>query len=256
MNKKQKVYYYKTYTQDFVFSKDQDCKLPDHYQWIHQNAIYRLMSYVIFEIARIFSWFFCKIHLHTTVKNRKVLKECKGKGIFVFGNHTQEIADAFQPAIVLWPRRIYTVVGTANLGIPVLGKILPILGALPIPNHIRQMRSLTDAIKERIRQKKCVIIYPEAHVWPYCTMIRDFPVTSFHYPVEDQAPSYAMTTTYQKRRWSDKPKVTVYLDGPFYPDDTLNKKEQREKLRDQIYAAMKERSKLSTYAYIRYVKEK
>ena len=45
------------------------------------------------------------------------------------------------------------------------------------------------------------------------------------------------------------------LDGPFWPDDSLKKKERQQHLRDQVYACMTERSKNSTYDYIRYVKE-
>lgn len=255
MSKRDRICHYTSETQDFVFSREQDHCLPQEYQWIPDSALWRLGSGVFYEIARVFSWIFCGIHLHTRVKNRKVLRTCQDEGIFVYGNHTQPVADAFAPAIVLWPRRIYTVVSPANLGIPVLGRLLPMLGALPIPDQMRQMKAFTEAVRERIAQKHCVIIYPEAHVWPYCTMIRDFPSTAFHYPVDCHAPCYAMTTTYQRRRWSKKPRATVYLDGPFYPDTTLRKKEQREKLRDEVYAAMKARSCQSTYAYIQYIKE-
>ena len=69
MNKEKKVYYYKEYTQDYVVSKNQNYQLPDNYKWIHKNPIYSLGANIVYEIARIFAWFFCKIHLSTKVKS-------------------------------------------------------------------------------------------------------------------------------------------------------------------------------------------
>lgn len=120
--------YYKTFSDDFVESKNQNYKLPSNYKWIHKNKIYHFLSKIVYIIAYIFSFFYCKFVLHVSIKNRKILKENKDKGYFVYGNHTQPIGDAFLPALVCSPKHIYTVVSPANLGIPILGKLLPIMG--------------------------------------------------------------------------------------------------------------------------------
>lgn len=126
------------------------------------------------------------------------------------------------------------------------------LGILPIPNSTKRMKEFFKAIKQRMDEKKCVVIYPEAHVWPYYTKIRPFASTSFKFPVEMEMVSFCMTTTYQKRKWGKKPKITIYVDGPFEIDSNLSKKEKQEKLKNDIYQCMKERSEKSTYEYIEY----
>ncbi len=35
------------------------------------------------------------------------------------------------------------------------------------------------------------------------------------YPVELDVPSFALTTTYHRRRFGRKPRTVTYLDGPF-----------------------------------------
>ena len=75
------------------------------------------------------------------------------------------------------------------------------------------------------------------------------------YPVELDAPSFAMTTTYHKRRFGKKPRTVTYLDGPFYPNADLPARERAKELRDRIYEAMLRRSKESDCEYIRYVKK-
>ena len=56
--------------------------------------------------------------------------------------------------------------------------------------------------------------------------------------------------TFQKRRFFKKPGITVYVDGPFFPDESLPLKAAQKKLRDEVHAAMKARAEEhSTYEY-------
>ena len=52
-----------------------------------------------------------------------------------------------------------------------------------------------------------------------------------------------------------KPKIVIYVDGPFYPDRSLSEKEQQETLRNEIYNCMLERSKNSNFEYVKYVQK-
>ena len=158
---KENIYYYKTYNDDFVKSKNQDYKLPDDYKWIKNNIWYKLCSNVLYFIAYTFSFFYCTLFLHVKVKNRKVLKKYKKQGYFLYGNHTQAIGDVFIPTRVCKTKRIYTIASSANIGVAGIGKFLPMLGILPIPDNISKMKELLKAVKQRIVQKKCVVIYPE-----------------------------------------------------------------------------------------------
>ena len=100
------------------------------------------------------------------------------------------------------------------------------------------------------------MIYPEAHIWPYFIGIRNFPETAFRYPTYCNAPCYALTNTYQRRKWRKTPRLVTYLDGPFYPDQTLPPKRAAHALRNQIYDTMKKRSARSNCEYIRYLPRK
>ena len=253
---KDKVYYYKSYNDDFVKSKNQNYKLKEKYKWIKNNILYRICSEIVYFIAYIFGFFYCKFGLHVKIKNRKILRKYRKQGYFIYGNHTQPIGDVFIPAYACNSKRIYTVVSQANLGVAGIGPILPMLGALPIPDSIKDTKKLIYAIEKRIEQKKCVVIYPEAHVWPYYTKIRPFPKTAFKFPAFCNVPAFSMTTTYYKRKFGKKPGVIVYIDGPFIPDNTLTQKENEEKICQEIYKCMVNRSKNSMYEYVKYKGEK
>ncbi len=256
MRKKQinKEIYYKSFNQDVVTNKNQDYKLKDNYVWINNNIIYRICSKSLYVFAYIVSFFYCRFFLHMKIINNKVLKKYKEQGFFLYANHTQPIGDVFMPAHVCKTKRTYVVVSQANLGIPIIGRILPMLGAIPTANSISGSKKFFEAINVRIKEKKCVVIYPEAHVWPYYTDIRPYETASFKLPINLEVPSFVMTTTYYKRRFGNKPGIKIFVDGPFFSDQKLDKKEQAENLKNKVYECMKKRSEESDYEYIKYIK--
>ena len=108
----------------------------------------------------------------------------------------------------------------------------------------------------RIEKGYSITIYPEAHIWPYYTGIRNFKSVSFKYPVQLNVPSFCMTNTYQSYGKNKKRvKIVTYIDGPFFPDENLKTmKEKQEDLRNRIYQQMCERSKNSNVEVIKYIK--
>ncbi len=250
----EKVQYYSSFSEDVVSSAEQSAAVPADYEWIRTGLKARIASALVYGTAVSLGWIWCKAVLCISYKNRQAINAARD-GCFIYCNHTQPFGDVVMPAFLSLRKRVYTIVSPANLGIPVIGRILPALGALPIPESLAGMKSFLSAVGKRAAGKSCVVIYPEAHVWPYYTKIRPFEDTSFRFPVELDKPAFAMTVTYQKRRFGSRPKATVYLDGPFYPDKSLSPRQRRAELCSRVRSAMVQRSKLSTCEYIRYVKK-
>lgn len=159
------------------------------------------------------------------------------------------------PHMMNFPKTNSTIVHPNNVSMPYLGRITPSLGAIPLPDDRAAYRNFLNCIEHRIEQKQCVVIYPEAHIWPFYTKIRPFTDTSFHYPVKLGMPVFCFTNTYQKRKFSKKPRIVTYIDGPFYADAALPVKEQKTDLRNRVYACMKEHSNANEVTWIRYIKK-
>lgn len=250
---KKKTLFYSSFEDDFEQTQNQNFKLPDDYKWIKKDPLSKFLGVFTYALAIVFSSVYCHLFLGVRIKGKKLLKNSKKTGAFIYGNHTQPIGDVFNPALACFPySRIYTVVSPANYALPIIGKILPYLGALPIPDTVTGMKKFTEALNERLDDGHPIVIYPEAHIWPYYTKIRPFPDTSFKFPVKAKKPSFAMTATYQKRRWRKRPKITIYIDGPFFADETLSRKEQPRKLAEDVFKCMSRRAELSNCEYITY----
>lgn len=213
----------------------------------------RILAYRV--IATPLAYCYLKLYFHHKIVNKQVLMAAKGQGYFLYGNHTHFLADALVPTMVSTPKDAYVVVHPNNVSMPVLGRITPYLGAMPLPDDMQAAKNFVRAVEQRIAEKNCVMIYPEAHIWPYYTDIRPFRDASFRYPVKCGAPVFCLTNTYQKRRFSKRPRLVTYVDGPFYPTPDAPAKEQRQQLRDAVYRQMKQRAKQNSVCVIRYEKK-
>lgn len=225
------------------------------YPYLRDGITGRLAHIFWYRIVAIpLALLYMKLHFHHRIQNRSILKPYKKQAYFMYGNHTHFLADALIPTMVNMPKNVSVIVHANNVSMPVLGRITPYLGALPLPADREATKNFMNAVQKRIRQKGCVMIYPEAHIWPYYTDIRPFTDLSFRYPVQMGVPVFCLTNTYQKRRFSKTPRIVTYIDGPFIPDSSLPGKEQKKQLRDAVYQCMKKRSEQNNVCIIRYLK--
>ena len=225
---------------------------------IDRNYVYERGSIAGFFWYRIvalpLAFLYTKLVLRQKTVGREKLKGYRGSGMFIYGNHTQEIGDPLIPNIFCFPKRVYFIVHPDNVSIPALGRITPYLGAIPLPDDGGARRRFITCLDRRIAQKSAIVIYPEAHIWPFYTKIRPFTDKSFGYPARSGAPVFCFTNTYKRRGGSGRAGIVTYIDGPFLPDMTLPPKKRRALLRDLVYSAMCARAELSDIEVIKYVR--
>ena len=256
MKEKKVIYYSDELNEEFSKAKIEPRFIGDDYKYIRSSFFDKISRFFWYRIIFTpIAIIYAKLFARQKIVNKKLLKKFKFTGYFLYGNHTHDLGDALIPHFANFPKHNYLIVHPNNVSMPVLGRLTPILGALPLPDTKGAYKNFSQAIEQRIREKKCVIVYPEAHIWPYYTKIRPFGDVSFAYPLKLDVPTFCFTNTYQKRRFSKKPRVVTYVDGPFYPNTSLSPKEQRKHLRDQVYECMCERAKNSNVEYIKYVKK-
>ena len=256
----ERVFYYTSEEDDPIKTDEQEKKvevgLPEGYEFIPKNPFVKLYSAALFRIFKLFGQYYERGYWQAKFYGREKLKKARGKGYVIYANHTNPFHDVFGPALAA-DRRIFTIISPVNLKIPGIGKVLPYIGGLPLGKTKEEKQAFNDAVDERLKQKKVLVIYPEAHVWPYATKIRKFPAgdKSFKYAVRNNLPIFTMTTTYHKRKdkkRGDLPRMDVYVDGPFWPDTKLSEEENRTKLAKEAYDSMVKYSKKSSYEYFQY----
>lgn len=255
MKQKEVIYYKDELNDEFSKAKIVPKVIDENYKYIHHKlwdfACICMQNLISMPIKILYS----KIKFRIQYVGKEKLKPYKKQGYFVYVNHTQPFADTFIPSLPIYPKRNFFIVNPENVSMKFLGNIVQLLGAIPIPANKKAMKNFLDAIEKHIKKKYSITIYPEAHIWPYYTKIRPFKAVSFKYPIELNTPTFCMTNTYQSYgKNNDKVKIVTYIDGPFFSNKDLSKKEQQQDLRDQVYNKMVERSKNSNIEFIEYKK--
>ena len=253
----EKIIYYKDELNDEFAGDNLKPKVIDeNYIYLPKGIWKKFTRFFWYRIvATPLAFLYMKFGWHHKIIGKKNFKKYRKQAVFVYGNHTHNMADAFIPSMVSTPQDAFVIVNPNNLSIPVIGHIVPSLGGIPLPINQKAMRNFNKCITRRVEQKRFIMIYPEAHIWPFYTKIRPYVSLSFSYPIHYKAPAFALTNTYVKRKFGKKPRIITYIDGPFYPDKGLSLKEARENLRDKVYNQHVLRSKNSNYEYIKYIKK-
>ena len=256
MKEQQIIYYTDELNEEFSTAKIVPKKIDENYKYKH-GVIWNITSYIIQNFISMFIKVpYQKIKFKLKYIGKEKLKKCKNEGYFIYVNHTQAFADTFIPSVGIYPKRNFLIVNPENISMKGLGHLVEMLGAIPVPGNIEAMKKFLEIIEERVNNNCAITIYPEAHIWPYYTKIRNFKDVSFKYPIKWNKPAYCMTNTYQSYgKNNDKIKIVTYIDGPFFPDEGLSPKEAQKNLRDKIYNKMVERSQNSNIEYIKYIKK-
>ena len=249
------IYYNDELNDEFSKAKIKAKKIDEKYKYI-KSPLWNFMSFIFQNILSMpLKILYPKIKFRIEYKGKEKLKTYKNKGYFVYVNHTQPFADTMIPSVPIYPKRNFFIVNPENISIKPFGKIIEMLGAIPVPGSKNAAKNFLDVIEKRIRNNQSITIYPEAHIWPYYTKIRNFKSVSFKYPVKLDVPVFCMTNTYQAfGKKKDKVKIVTYIDGPFYANKELNEKQAKEELRDKVYNTMVNRSKNSNIDIVKYVK--
>ena len=249
------IYYKDAANDDFAGTDIQTKTVDETFPFLPKSPFFRFFGWIAYylvaiPIVHLFCFGFCGFR----IRNRKALRTLKKTGYFLYANHTH-FSDAFVAPILAFPKRAYVIAGPDVVSIPGIRTLVQMLGAVPIPQSVKAMPLFLQAIEAHAKGGDCVGVFPEAHIWNYCTFLRPMHNASFHYPVAMQLPAVAVAVTYQKRKlpFLRTPRRTLYVSDPIRPDATLPRKEAQEKLTIEIRTFLEEKiAAYSDYAYYEY----
>ena len=253
---KKVIYYSNDQTDDFAELNIRQKQLPPDYPYFTKDPVRKALAFLLYYgLALPLVFLFQKLIYGERIVGRSKLKPYRKTGYFLYGNHTRIAGDAYTPALVAFPRKAFIVANPDCVSIPGIRRIVEDLGAVPIPTTASGMKNFLAAIRTHTEKGHAVMIYPEAHIWPYYTDIRPFRATSFRYPADTGQPVFCFTVTYQKRFLLNRPRTTVYIDGPFFASPQDSPKQNQLYLRNCCFEAMSLRAQSSTFHYVTYIQK-
>ena len=249
---KRVIYYRDAANEDYAGTNIDTKSVGADFLFAPIGPVWKFFAFIAYYVIAIpIVFVICYIFCGFRVKNRKAIRKVRKGGFFLYANHSH-FTDAFLAPIVAYPKRAYVIVGPDTVSIKGLRSFVQMVGAIPIPDIFSGMPSFLNAIRLRAEEKCCVSVFPEAHMWNYCTFLRPFKSGSFRYPVHLGVPSVAVAVTYQQRKlpFLKKPRRTVFISDAFFPDEALSPKEAQRKLQEQVEEFLMD--KLDTYSDYKY----
>ena len=257
MKTEERIIYYRDEHNDDFSGLDIHVKpLKEDYQYIRSGVIFRVFEFLFYYIVMIpVVYMLQKVVCHQKFANRKVIRRAKKDGCFIVSNHTQVQSDSYIGPLATFPKKCFIISNPHVLSVRALRLGMQAYGVIPLGSNLDEKKEFLHCVETRLKENKAVIVYPEAHVWPYYTKIRSFDHQAFWYLARQHKPMFVLTNCYRKRRFFKRPKIVTYADGPFYPDPELSANEAAKKLRDIAYETMCKRTREhSNYEYIKYIK--
>lgn len=125
-----------------------------------------------------------------------------------------------------------------------LGAMLQCFGGFPVVRTIHGIARAYRAMKEVVKEKKWLQVYPEAACWFYYVPVREFENGSFRLAYEIGAPILPMGYSFRKRRGffrlfgSKTPLLTLSIGEPLYADRSLSREEAVKKLLEETHLSV------------------
>lgn len=151
--KEKLVYYSDELNDEFAGDNIKAKTIDENYKYLHKSP-FKLLTHLFWYrmVAYPLAIIYMKLKYHHKVVNRRALKQCKKTGYFIYGNHTHNIGDALIPTLVNKWKDTYVIVHANNVSMPILGKITPSIGAIPLPDNLEATKNFTKCIEYRIKK--------------------------------------------------------------------------------------------------------
>lgn len=235
---------------DFVDEVSSKRRIGKDYKYRHKNPLWHACAFILYRmIVFPIAFLYCKIALRQKIIGRKKLKGHRSYVLYCM--HNEPVGDAMTPSQVAFPKKAHVVIHPDNVALPIVGRILPMLGGLPTPTDLGGIRSYIRETSAMLSRGAVITVYPEAHVWPRCTFVRPFRESAFDLAVRSGVASFSVTRVYKRSRLFGF-KCRLYVDGPFYPT-AKSGSVAREELSELVHSSMEARAKENELEIISYV---
>lgn len=221
-------------------------EINDEYKYINNGFLFNLVSTILYIIAYPILFVYNKIMYNFKIYGRENLKEVE-TGKITVSNHVHPM-DCTMNAIANAPDIMYFLSLKSNFEIPVIGYIIKLLHALPIPAEIKKKEKLFKDMSKILKNNETIHFYPEASLWPYYKKLRKFKNGAFRLAVENNVPIVPMVYKFVKpygirKLIKKRPFIELHILPAIYPDINLDKKEATEKLKNIVHEKMEKELK-------------
>lgn len=216
-------------------------KAKEFKKWLNPGKISQSLSFsfyylIVFPLLM----FYFKFIMRTKFVNVGMAKKNINGGIII-SNHVHQM-DSPMSGVAFFPRRLTYTSIKANFNLKVAGKLVQILGGVPIPTDLLESRIFFHELVKLARQGKLIHFFPEGELIQFHEGVRPLKRGAFKVSVESSVPVIPVYISFKhyktKIRKKEKYKVIYKAGMPIYPDLTISTKDAIDKLAREAETSM------------------
>lgn len=218
------------------------------------SKCFQLAAHMVFYAAWPIAWtveFFLYRH---SVHGRYQLKKLRKthKKALIVSNHTTPL-DPVLMCTAVWPKPIWHTLLEATVCTPFLGTLIQLLGGMPVPSGRNSVDRFLTYIDKALKERPYLHIYPEGECYIQNQEVNRFHQGAFLASMKYNLPIIPIATVFTEPKtilgWkSPRPRATLYILDPIFPDQFTNAKEYAEFARQKIQAEIYKRGGTNAYS--------
>ncbi len=217
-------------------------RVDERYRFVNRNIFFRLGSALLFYVIAIpLLGIAARLFFGLKIAGKKNMRYLKGGAVTVT-NHVHFL-DSPMVACTLFPRKPFFATLKANFEIPVVRRLVRLLGGVPIPESPKALHAFMESMRVQLEKGRIVHFYPEASLWPWHNELRPFRNGAFHLAVKSDVPVLPMVFTFREPgrimgKLRKKPLITLRIGSPEYPAKTGSERSRILQMRSAVQEAM------------------
>lgn len=226
--------------------KIHELSFDENYPYLDDSATFKKERAKCYAIAWTWCFLMNPIRYGLRIKGRDILRKYRKEfagGAITICNHMYRWDVLAVLQAIRWRK----------LWIPVYGENLmtkdhwyiKYIGGIPVPDGMAGMKKFNEAFDELHRRKQWFHVFPEECRWDYYKPIRPFRKGAFSMSYKYNMPILPCCITYRKRTGlyklfgnQSQPLLTITIGEPIFPDTTVPRKTEVDKLRALAHSQM------------------
>ena len=178
------------------------------------------------------------------------LRKQKQKAIIV-SNHTT-LLDPILMCSTIYPASMYHTLLEETMCTPMLGTLIQLFGGMAVPSGRNGKERFLEGIRQALARRPFIHIYPEGECYIQNQEVNKFHQGAFLASIELNIPIVPVATVFTEPKtilgWkSVRPRATVYVLDPIYPDKFTSAREFAEFTRQTIQSEINRRGGTNAY---------
>ncbi|MDD5603808.1 MAG: lysophospholipid acyltransferase family protein [Eubacteriales bacterium] len=153
------------------------------------------------------------------ISGRQNLRKVRGSGVVIIANHVHHLDAPLICGCMNRFRKTRIISLSENFDIPVVGKLIRALGAIPLGGDFAGRQKFNKTIEKLLKKKKHVLFFAEGALWPYYKGIRPFRSGGFRFAARLGVPVLPVVIVFEGMKVGGREKLRLHVGRPLMPEE-------------------------------------